>query len=280
MWFLLHFPNVCLLIRKDKFIINKISVLRGRCVTYKNYVTLVRERTIPTERPPPVGEVSANFCGQRGVTWSAQRFPTAVLISAFQTGAATFYSSSSSIDLTRLSGPRSRPTTTQKIWQRREQNPRPLYMQPETPTTRPQRRSVLCILIKITTLTFHVKKALNETDLRHYAPFSINFLPTANGVPYLPETRENANIPKAPSYLSHSNHSACIYTYSAVTFRVSFTTFLHFITLHVSVILHKAISFLSRRSHQDDIWRGQSTTSAAVRWSPRTQTCFVLTLYI
>jgi hypothetical protein len=27
-----------------------------------------------------------------------------------------FYSSSSSIDLTRLSGPRSRPTTTQKIW--------------------------------------------------------------------------------------------------------------------------------------------------------------------
>jgi len=24
-------------------------------------VALVRERTIPTERPPPVGEVSANF---------------------------------------------------------------------------------------------------------------------------------------------------------------------------------------------------------------------------
>jgi len=26
-------------------------------------VALVRERTIPTERPPPVGEVSAHFCG-------------------------------------------------------------------------------------------------------------------------------------------------------------------------------------------------------------------------
>ena len=26
-------------------------------------MALVRERTIPTERPPPVGEVSANFCG-------------------------------------------------------------------------------------------------------------------------------------------------------------------------------------------------------------------------
>jgi hypothetical protein len=29
----------------------------------KNSVTWVRERTIPTERPPLVGEVSANFCG-------------------------------------------------------------------------------------------------------------------------------------------------------------------------------------------------------------------------
>jgi len=29
----------------------------------KNSVALVRTRTIPTERPPPVGEVSANFCG-------------------------------------------------------------------------------------------------------------------------------------------------------------------------------------------------------------------------
>ena len=27
-------------------------------------VALVRERTIPTERPPPVSEVSANFCGE------------------------------------------------------------------------------------------------------------------------------------------------------------------------------------------------------------------------
>jgi len=28
-----------------------------------NSVALVRKRTIPTERPPPVCEVSANFCG-------------------------------------------------------------------------------------------------------------------------------------------------------------------------------------------------------------------------
>jgi hypothetical protein len=30
-----------------------------------NSVALVRDRTIPTERPQHVGEVSANFCGYR-----------------------------------------------------------------------------------------------------------------------------------------------------------------------------------------------------------------------
>jgi hypothetical protein len=34
-----------------------------RSSTKLNSVALVRERTTPTERPPPVGEVSANFCG-------------------------------------------------------------------------------------------------------------------------------------------------------------------------------------------------------------------------
>ena len=32
-------------------------------ITKLNSVALVRKRTIPTERTPPVGEVSANFCG-------------------------------------------------------------------------------------------------------------------------------------------------------------------------------------------------------------------------
>ena len=32
-------------------------------ITKLNSVALVRTRTIPTERPPPVGEVNANFCG-------------------------------------------------------------------------------------------------------------------------------------------------------------------------------------------------------------------------
>ena len=40
-----------------KVITKQISVIK------LNSVALVRTRTIPTERPPPVGEVSANFCG-------------------------------------------------------------------------------------------------------------------------------------------------------------------------------------------------------------------------
>jgi hypothetical protein len=32
-----------------------------------NPVALLCERTVPTERPPLVGEINANFCGYRGV---------------------------------------------------------------------------------------------------------------------------------------------------------------------------------------------------------------------
>jgi hypothetical protein len=45
---------------------------------WKNSVAVVRKRTIPTERPPLVGEVSANILLVEGVAWSAQRIPTAV----------------------------------------------------------------------------------------------------------------------------------------------------------------------------------------------------------
>jgi hypothetical protein len=38
--------------------------------------SLVRELTIPTDRPPLVGEIfSANFCGKRGVAWSVRQIP-------------------------------------------------------------------------------------------------------------------------------------------------------------------------------------------------------------
>jgi hypothetical protein len=45
----------------------------------QRYYTLqFSKQIIPTERPPLVSEVSANFCGERGVAWSAQRIPKAV----------------------------------------------------------------------------------------------------------------------------------------------------------------------------------------------------------
>jgi hypothetical protein len=78
----------------------------------KNSVTWVRYRTIPTERPPLVGEITTNFLRIEGTAWSAWRIPTTV-ISVFYTWAANFLPSSSSIVLTRLSGPRSRPTSSQ-----------------------------------------------------------------------------------------------------------------------------------------------------------------------
>jgi hypothetical protein len=82
-----------------------------------NSVALDRERTILTERPPPVGEVSANFLRIEGCHVVSARDPHGRLTLFSSPGAATsFYSSSSSIDVTRLSGLRSRPTTLQKIW--------------------------------------------------------------------------------------------------------------------------------------------------------------------
>jgi hypothetical protein len=60
--------NVGLLCRKieDK---RQLWIYRRRWEDKKqnktNSVALVQERTIPTERPPLIGEVSANFCGYK-----------------------------------------------------------------------------------------------------------------------------------------------------------------------------------------------------------------------
>jgi len=47
-------------VHRDKFLIIKPTKTKLKKL---NSVALVRDRTIPTEQPPPVGEVSANFCG-------------------------------------------------------------------------------------------------------------------------------------------------------------------------------------------------------------------------
>ena len=48
-----------------KLVLNVITAQTTADVK-KNSVALIRERTIPTERPPPVGEVSANFLRMEG----------------------------------------------------------------------------------------------------------------------------------------------------------------------------------------------------------------------
>jgi hypothetical protein len=54
----------------------------------KNSAAWARERTIPTEKPPLVGEVTAKLMID-SVTWLAWWFPKAVFTS-FYTGATTF----------------------------------------------------------------------------------------------------------------------------------------------------------------------------------------------
>ena len=56
----IFFPRACYIPHPSHHTDSPIVILLGK---KKNSVALVRERTIPTERPPPVGEVSANFCG-------------------------------------------------------------------------------------------------------------------------------------------------------------------------------------------------------------------------
>jgi hypothetical protein len=69
---------------------------------------------MPTERPQLVDKVSANFCGYKvprsqrdGTLWPNSPFSRPEPL--------PFLPSSSTIVLTRLSGPRSRPTASQKV---------------------------------------------------------------------------------------------------------------------------------------------------------------------
>jgi hypothetical protein len=69
-------------IKKIKLpIISFMEQINGKNAKKKNTMVWVRERTTPTERPPLVGEVIANFCGLRvprgqrnGSLWPYSRF--------------------------------------------------------------------------------------------------------------------------------------------------------------------------------------------------------------
>jgi hypothetical protein len=85
-----------------------------------NSMALVRERTVPTERPPLVGEVSTNF----SVVSHLQRKESLRPYSRIsRPEPLLFLPSSSSVVFTRLSWPGSRPSASQKIWWCRESNP-------------------------------------------------------------------------------------------------------------------------------------------------------------
>jgi hypothetical protein len=87
----------------------------------ERYLVLLGTETIRTERKPLIGEVRSTFCGWmvlRGQHDGSLRLYSQIS----RPELLLFLSSSSSIVLTRLSGPRSRPTTSQTIWQRRESN--------------------------------------------------------------------------------------------------------------------------------------------------------------
>jgi hypothetical protein len=73
-----------------------------------------------------VGEVSANFCGYMVLHGQRSGSPRP-LSSVTKPEQLFFHSSSLSVFLTRLSGPRSRLITSQKIWARREQ-PRDVWI--------------------------------------------------------------------------------------------------------------------------------------------------------
>jgi hypothetical protein len=90
------------------------SCANGQAKKKKNSVALVRERTIPTEWPPLVGEVSANFWGYRVSRGQRNGFPR-LYSRISRPEPLLFLKSSSSIVLTRLNWSCSR-STTQKIW--------------------------------------------------------------------------------------------------------------------------------------------------------------------
>jgi hypothetical protein len=81
-----------------------------------NSMAVVRKQTIPTERPPLFGEISINLLRVEGFAWSAQQIPTAVNLGFLNRSRYFFHSSSSSVVLTKLSGPPFQTPTSQEIW--------------------------------------------------------------------------------------------------------------------------------------------------------------------
>jgi hypothetical protein len=103
------------------------SVACGPQANYSDWATATGRRNIV---PTFVDRgLSRGQCG---------RSPTAVNLSFVDRSRYFSFQVAPHLSSQGLSGPRSRPTATQKFCYRRESNPRPLCLQPGTLTTRPQ----------------------------------------------------------------------------------------------------------------------------------------------
>jgi hypothetical protein len=86
-----------------------------KALTNNNSVAFVRERTIPIERPPLVGEVSADFA-DRGCREVSAADPHGRILGFLDHSRYFFFQVAPQLYSRGLSGPRSRPTSYQKIW--------------------------------------------------------------------------------------------------------------------------------------------------------------------
>jgi hypothetical protein len=76
--------------------------------------------------------------------------PARSIISVFWTGAAILFQAAPHLSSEGLSGPRSRPIATQKIWQHRESNPGPLGLQPAS-LTNPPSANIRALITRVKT---------------------------------------------------------------------------------------------------------------------------------
>jgi hypothetical protein len=90
--------------------------LVGLVIVEKQYIYIYMYNNLSTQRPSLVGEVSANFMRIEGCRVVSAAYPLRPLSRFSRPEPLLFLPSSSSVVLTRLRGPRSRPTASLKMW--------------------------------------------------------------------------------------------------------------------------------------------------------------------
>jgi hypothetical protein len=92
-----------------------IGTRQFRLITINNSVAWVRERIIPTERPPLVGELVPTFT-DRGCHVFSVMDPYGRILAFLDRSRYFFFQVAHHLYFTRMRGTRSRPITFQKIW--------------------------------------------------------------------------------------------------------------------------------------------------------------------